>query len=137
MKKIDLAKSFEKTLAILSSLPFTDSLVSRWKEDPFKQTKVNRLLREVYEAANGRQVATTIGFVSIAPAIAPYLKDRPYWVKTQAEFLPEALARIATGARNPPARSDLHPRSVQAAAASKTRPKSNARQLVTSYPYCE
>jgi hypothetical protein len=135
MKKIDLAESFEKTSAVLSSLPFTDSLVSRWKKDAFKQTNVNRLLREIYEAANGRQVATTIGFVSIAPAIAPSLKDKPYWVKTQAEFISQALARIASGPSKRAARSELHRGSVHAAPACKTRARSNERQLVTSgYP---
>ena len=135
MKKIDLTESFEKTSAVLSSLPFTDSLASRWKKDAFKQTNVKRLLREIYEAANGRQVATTIGFVRIAPAIAPYLKDKPYWVKTQAEFMSQALARIASGLSKRAARPDLHQGSVQAAPACKTRARSNERQLVTSgYP---
>jgi hypothetical protein len=138
MKKIDLTESFEKTSAVLSSLPFTDSLVSRGKKDAFKQTYVNRLLQEIYEAANGRQVATTIGFVGIAPAIAPYLKDKPYWVKTQAEFISQALARIGNGGSTRPVRAALHRSSVPAAAACKTPTKSNERQLVTSgYRYSD
>lgn len=135
MKKIDFAESFEKTSAVLSSLPFTDSLVSRAKKDAFKQTYLNRLLREIYEAANGRQVATTIGFVGIAPAIAPYLKDKPYCAKTQAEFISQALARIGNGGSTRPARSELHRGSVRGAAVCKTHPKSSKPQLVRSgYP---
>jgi len=100
MKRIDLADPFEKILARLSSLPLTDSRPSQRTNEVFKTTKVKRLLREIYEAANGRQVATTIGPVPIAPPIAPHLKDKPFCVNTQADFLLQALARIADGLPN-------------------------------------
>jgi hypothetical protein len=95
MKRIDLAEPFEKVAAALSSLPLTNSRVLTRTEEAFKQLKVKQLLREIYEAANGRHVATNIGIVSIAPAIAPGLKEKPFYVATQAEFLWQAVARVA------------------------------------------
>jgi hypothetical protein len=102
MKKIDLAQPFEEFLATLSSLPLTDSHISQQAAEPSKKLKLKRVLREIYEAANGRQVATDIGLVGIAPPIAPYLKDKPFFVKTQADFLSHALARLVDAATERP-----------------------------------
>jgi hypothetical protein len=99
MKRIDLAKPFESIVAALSSLPVTGSRVSPRTQEVFKQRKVKHLLRDIYEAANGRQVATTVGLLPIAPPIAPYLKEKPFYVETQAEFLSQALARLADSKR--------------------------------------
>ena len=116
MKRINLAEPFEKISVALSSLPLTDSSLSPRRKEPFKQTKVTHLLREIYEAANGRQVATTIGLVAIAPPIAPYLKDKPFCVNTQAEFFSQALARIADGIPSDLSASGHDRHSIQAAA---------------------
>ena len=119
MKRINLAEPFEKISVALSSLPLTDSSLSPQPKEAFKQTKVRHVLREIYEAANGRQVATTIGLVAIAPPIAPYLKDKPFCVNTQADFLSQALARIADAPASDLSVSRRDRNSIQAAAAWK------------------
>jgi len=95
MKKINLAAPFEDVLIGILSLPLMADRISQRTEETFTQTRVKQLLREIYEAANGRQVATTVGLIAIAPPIAPYLKDKPFFVETQADFLCQAVARIA------------------------------------------
>src|SRR3982751_2874632 len=116
MKRINLAEPFEKISVALWSLPLTDSSLSTRRKGALKQQKGTPLLREIYEAANGRQVATTIGLVAIAPPIAPYLKDKPFCVNTQADFFSQALARIADGIRKRPIRHRHDRHSIQAAA---------------------
>jgi hypothetical protein len=59
--------------------------------------EVMEALRSLYEAANGRQVETPIGFFPIAPPVAGFLKRRPYYVATQHEFFLEAFTRILVG----------------------------------------
>ncbi len=98
MKKINLAEPFEKLSIAISSLPLTHDRISQRTDEVFKETKAKQLLREIYEVANGRQVATTIGLVALAPPTAPYLKDKPFFVETQADFLSRAIVRIADGA---------------------------------------
>jgi hypothetical protein len=98
MKKINLAEPFEKLSIAVSSLPLTHDGISPQAEEVAKETKVKQLLREIYEVANGRQVATTIGLVALAPPTAPYLKDKPFFVETQADFLSRAIVRMADGA---------------------------------------
>lgn len=56
------------------------------------------VLRSLYEATRGRQVATQIGFISMTPPLAPFLKDAPFYVETQADFLLQALTRLCIGA---------------------------------------
>jgi hypothetical protein len=60
-------------------------------------TQVKEALRSLYEAAHGRQVETQIGFVTIAPPVAGFLKKKPYYVATQHEFFLEAFTRILVG----------------------------------------
>jgi hypothetical protein len=98
MKKINLAESFEQLWSAISSLPLTNDGSSQRMEEDSKRIKVKQLLREIHEAANGRHVATTIGLVAIAPPIAPHLKDKPFFVESQADFLAQALARLAPDA---------------------------------------
>ena len=50
--------------------------------------------RVVGEAANGREVATPIGPIAIAPAVAPWLKDAPLSFETQEQFLRFAASVI-------------------------------------------
>ena len=96
--KIDLAGSFEDIVAKLRSLPPTDSFIDR-KDTVASEpsSEVAEVLRSLYEAARGRQVATQIGLVQIAPPIAAFLKDAPFYVETQADFLLQALARLYAG----------------------------------------
>lgn len=84
MKNIDLAKPFETLAATLLSLPLTEPAFSNGTA-LFEAEQMQELLRSIYEAANGRQVATTIGLISIAPAVAPYIAKEPFYVETQAD----------------------------------------------------
>lgn len=102
--KIDLAEPFEKIRELLLSLPALDNAIyfespaaSHPRESFHQGSEVEEVLREIYEAANGRQVATQIGFIPIAPAVAAFLKDAPFFVETQADFLLQALARLYSG----------------------------------------
>jgi hypothetical protein len=125
---IDLAGSFEKIVADLRSVPPTDDLSHRrnnsdWELSP----EVQEVVRSIYEAARGRQFATTIGLVPAGPApIAPFLKDAPFEVGSQADFLLQALGRLYRGSRfkaespsegikrevcNPTARDEANPSS--------------------------
>jgi hypothetical protein len=94
MKNIDLAKPFETLAATLLSLPLTEPAFSNGTA-LFEEEQMQELLRSIYEAANGRQVATTIGLISIAPAVASYLAKEPFYVETQADFLSQILGRVA------------------------------------------
>lgn len=96
--KIDLAGSFEDIVAKLRSIPPTDILID--SEDAVASepsSEVAEVLRSLYEAARGRQIATQIGLVQIAPPVAAFLKDAPFYVETQADFLLQALARLYAG----------------------------------------
>ncbi len=98
---IDLAGPFEEIVAKLSSVPPTDNLVGRNGTAVFELSpEVQEVLRHLYEAARGRQFATMIGLVPVgAPALAPFLKDAPFEVESQADFLLQALARLYRGPR--------------------------------------
>jgi hypothetical protein len=63
--------------------------------------EVKQALRSLYEAANGRQVKTETGFIAIAPPVAGFLRDEPFYVATQDEFFVEAFARILIAASPP------------------------------------
>ena len=102
--EINLAGTFPEVLATLLTLPGTatkaegirtgraaDSVVS---ENGNCDAEVKEAFRSLYEAANGRQVETQVGFIAIAPPVAGFLKDKPYYVVTQYEFFLEAFARI-------------------------------------------
>ena len=102
--RIDLAEPFETILEALFSLPTTDNAIYSEKAaashsgEPFHQdSEVEEVLRGIYEAANGRQVATQIGLIPIAPPVAAFLKDAPFVVETQLDFLLQALARLFSG----------------------------------------
>ena len=134
MKRINLAEPFEKISVAFSSLPLTDSSLSRRTNAAFKRTNMTHLLREIYEAANGRQVATSIGLVAIAPPIAPYLTDKPFCVNTQAGFLSQALARIADGICKRPIRLPARPtiKPSRSGLETSSSSKHKKRGLVTS-----
>jgi hypothetical protein len=105
--EIHLSGPFEVVLASLLTLPstltqtdevrFEGAADSVLRESAKCDAEVKEALRSLYEAANGRHVETRIGFVSIAPPVAGFLKDKPYYVATQYEFFLEAFTRILAG----------------------------------------
>ena len=100
--EINLAATFAEVLATLLSLQRTDREAKEIRspgaaelearENGSCDAEVKEALRSLYEAANGRQAQ--IGFIAIAPPVAGFLKDKPYYVATQSEFFVEAFARI-------------------------------------------
>lgn len=96
---IDLAGPFEEIVANLSSIPATDNLNgSKDAVASELSPEVQEVTRRIYEAARGRQFATVIGLVPAGPLpIAPFLKDAPFQVQSQADFLLQALARLYVG----------------------------------------
>jgi len=105
--EIHLSEPFKEVLASLLALPSTHvetdelhfphaaDLVLR--KNAKSNAEVKEALRALYEAAHGRQVETQIGFVAIAPPVAGFLKEMPYYVATQHEFFLEAFTRILAG----------------------------------------
>ena len=91
--EIDLNQPFEHVLAALLGLPSGDSTSHSIVTD----AQLKKLLRYFYEAANGRQVETTIGFIPIAPPVAAFLKARPFIVVSRIDFLMAAASRIISG----------------------------------------
>jgi hypothetical protein len=96
MKKtrIHLSQPFEEILATVLSLPKAPGERSEsisYRED------LKEVVRGLYEAANGRQVETILGPIPIAPAAAPFLRDEPFEVETQLDFLLEAASRVLAG----------------------------------------
>jgi hypothetical protein len=106
--EINLAGTFADVLATLLALPSngTEAEEIRWprvvdsvvRENGNCDAEVKEAFRSLYEQANGRQVETQVGFIAIAPPVASFLKDKPYYVATQYEFFLEALRRIISGA---------------------------------------
>lgn len=94
--EINLSDPFEKVLACVLALPpGTRDLAGDGSgaDQEFKQ-----MVRELYEAANGRQVETAFGWIAIAPPVADFLKARPYCIETQIDLLIEAATRLICGA---------------------------------------
>ena len=109
--EIHLSEPFEEVLASLLTLASThaetDELhVPHTTDSVLRKSakcdaEVKAAFRSLYEAANGRQVETQIGFIAIAPPVASFLKDKPYYVATQYEFFLEAFTRILAGGSRP------------------------------------
>jgi hypothetical protein len=109
--EINLAGTFAEVLATLLALQSTGreakeirlpgAADSGLRQNGHCDAEVIEAFRSLYEAANGRQVETQIGFIAIAPPVAGFLKDKPYYVATQCEFFVEAFARILV-AGSPP-----------------------------------
>ena len=78
---IDLSESFGSVLKQALSLPpgGGDGRVS--------DARTALAMHSLYTAANGRAVATPIGRIPIAPAVAPWLKAAPLAVRTRRELL--------------------------------------------------
>ena len=78
--RIDLSQPYEVGLAAALSLP-------RGRKRKRRAEHIIKIFRRLYEAANGRQVATVIGRITVAPAVAPWLKDRLLLFNAQDELL--------------------------------------------------
>jgi hypothetical protein len=70
----------------------------RGDQGPAGNAEIRGLLRCIYKAAHGGQVETQIGHVAIASPVAASLRETPFYIKTQVDFLLEALTRIIRGA---------------------------------------
>jgi hypothetical protein len=93
--EIHLAEPFEKVLNAVLSLPSGRSDVV--SDRLTNEAELRVVIRRLYEAANGRQVETKIGFIPIAPPVFGFLKEKPFRVGTQTELLIEAAARLIKG----------------------------------------
>ena len=85
--EINLNEPFEKTLAAILSLPQGDDVRGAQKET------VEQALHCLYTTAHGRTVQTSIGPISIAPAMDPSLKDAPLSLHTRSDLLVFAQRR--------------------------------------------
>jgi hypothetical protein len=96
MKKtrIHLSQPFEEIVALVLSLPKAPGASSGTGPDG---EDVKRVVRGLYEAANGRYVETILGTIPVAPPVAPFLKEQPFDVETQLDFLVAAASRVLTG----------------------------------------
>ena len=109
--EINLGVTFAEVLATVLALQSTERKAKEIRspgasdsglpQNGHYDAEVIEAVRSLYEAANGRQVETQIGFIAIAPPVAGFLKDTPYYVATQCEFFVEALARILIAASPP------------------------------------
>ena len=110
--KIDLLEPFEKVLTSVLAVPEKNKVITKSPAEnatsllfpnPVDRSaatavELREVLRCLYDAAHDRQVETQIGPVAIAPPVAASLKETPFYIKTQADFLLEALTRIIRGA---------------------------------------
>jgi hypothetical protein len=78
---IDLSEPFESTLKQALSLP------AGGDNGEMSDAQMALAMRSLHTAANGRAVATAIGSIPIAPAVAPWLKAAPIAVRTRRELL--------------------------------------------------
>lgn len=93
--EINLSEPFEKVLTCILALPSGSSDILGNGSGDGKEFK--DAIRDLYEAANGRQVETQFGWIAIAPPVADFLKARPYYIETQIDLLIEAATRIICG----------------------------------------
>ena len=77
--RVDLSKPYEAGLATVLSLPAIHQTKNYKK-------RLTKKIRNLYQAANGRFVSTSLGSIAIAPAVAPWLKETPLFFATQEEF---------------------------------------------------
>jgi len=90
--EIDLTRPFREIVATALALPQGN--------EPVDDKQVVTAARGIYEALHGRSVDTTVGMISIAPGICPWLVVRHFEVITREDFLATAdrwLARVLAG----------------------------------------
>ena len=92
--EIDLSQPFEKVLEAVLVLP--NHSVNEGTDNGTSENELRLAIRGLYEAANGRQVETGIGLISIAPPIAPFLKAKPFRAVTLKDFLVAAAVQIVS-----------------------------------------
>ena len=95
--EVDLSEPFEKVLTCVLALPSGSGPIAGNGSGDGNEFK--EAIRDLYEAANGRQVETRFGWIAIAPPVADFLKARPYYIETQIDLLIEAATRIICGPR--------------------------------------
>lgn len=78
---IDLSEPLEGGLAQALALPTGSG------EGRISDARVKEAMGLLYKAAHGRTVATPLGRIPIAPAVAPWLKEAPLAVRTRSELL--------------------------------------------------
>lgn len=83
-REIDLSEPYEKGLAAALSLR---RINRHGKADTRLMKEVTKAFRNLYEAANGRQIWTVIGPITIGPAVAPWLKEAPLFFETKKDLL--------------------------------------------------
>ena len=91
--EIHLSEPFEEVLASVLRLPIMLAEIdevrlagaadSGLRKSAKCGAEVKEALRSLYEAAHGRQAEMQIGFVTIAPPVAGFLKETPYSITTQ------------------------------------------------------
>jgi len=88
--EIDVNEPFEKTLTAILSLPDGEACSTEDKV-------VAQALHSLYRAAHGPTIRTSIGPITVAPAIDPSLKEAPLRFHTRSDLL--ALAEERTSFR--------------------------------------
>jgi hypothetical protein len=78
---IDLSLELERVLTQALALPTGSD------NGGISEAQVEQAVRALFAAAHGRSVETPIGRISIAPAIAPWLKAEPLAIRTRGELL--------------------------------------------------
>jgi hypothetical protein len=96
--EINLADPFERVLTRVLSLPWGGT--HKGGNVSADDAELRHALLGLYEAANGRQVETPLGWIAIAPPVAAFLKVRPFYVETQMDLLVQAATRIISGPRH-------------------------------------
>jgi hypothetical protein len=98
LTKINFSQPFEKVLVGLLSVPKAGNVVESGLKALNHDPELTGTLHCLYQAAQSRQVETEIGPVKISPPVASALRDTPFYVETQVDFLLEALTRVLRGA---------------------------------------
>lgn len=78
---IDLSLPLERVLTQALALPTSRD------NGGIREAQVEEAVRCLFAAAHGRSVETPIGRISIAPAVAPWLKAAPLAIRTRGELL--------------------------------------------------
>ena len=93
---IDLSETFDSVLKQALLLP------AGGDDGGISDAQVALAMRALYAAANGRAVATAIGRIPIAPAVAPWLRAAPLAVRTRRELLMMAGLSSDSNPNTPP-----------------------------------
>jgi hypothetical protein len=92
---LDLGQPFEQVLATVLSLPPGCGSTGAGRLP--HEAEIKQVIHDLYEAANGRNLETSIRPSALSPPLAAFLKTKPFQVATQIDFLVEAATRIIAG----------------------------------------